>query len=63
MAEENNNNKKPILPENSPKSRMPKVKFNFYWVDYKINGLIILVTTLPYFQQIHFIIQVQLGGW
>ena len=41
MAEENNNNKKPILPENSPKSRMPKVKFNFYWV-YGLLALIFL---------------------
>lgn len=32
MTEENKNIQKPILPENSPKSKMPKVKFNFYWV-------------------------------
>jgi len=32
MAEENRNIKKPILPENSPKNKIPKVKFNFYWV-------------------------------
>jgi ATP-dependent metalloprotease FtsH len=39
MAEENNNDNKPILPENAPKSRMPKVKFNFYW----IYGLLALI--------------------
>jgi cell division protease FtsH len=32
MAEENNNRKKPILSDNTPKSKFPKVKFNFYWI-------------------------------
>ena len=39
MAEENKNNKKPILPENPLKNKLPKVKFNFYWV----YGLLALV--------------------
>lgn len=32
MAEENKDIKKPVLPENSPKIKIPKVKFNFYWI-------------------------------
>jgi len=32
MAEEDNNRKKPTLSENTPKSKFPKVKFNFYWL-------------------------------
>ena len=32
MAEENNNRKKPILTDNSPKGKFPKVKVNFYWL-------------------------------
>ncbi len=48
MAEENNNNKKPVLPENSPKNRIPKVKFNFYWV-YGLLALVFLGLNLMNF--------------